>query len=446
MADCTDLDKPSLRPGWPAEVASGLGLRRLGHKVPEPDQVVGGGGQIGPELVALDPDVTQLATPADHLQPAEDLLHLLTNTLAGGVAEMSDGAAVDPAAALGIDVLGDVGRDLESAAAGDEGAGVVVLIGTEREPALAMPPAQAVEHLEPCLAFGGSCRLGEQDVDREAVSVLHQKVTGEVELGFPAFALTRQPGLHVGAGDVSVVGTLLAVEVDLNIAAAALAWGRPPRVALGLALAAEVGAARLEALERGPGLEQGAVNGEVLVGEQVQLTSLVEHGLEEESADVVLQEPVAVLGEGALVESGVLDVEVHEPLEEEIVLEPLAELALAANRIEGDQEAGLEQVLGRDRGPALLGIHLVEDRAQLRKRRLYKRLHAPNRVVGGDELISGDREEGHLAGGAAAHAASWKTWAVTSGRRVAGSLQPRARVRTRAKLFHQPARRALSAA
>jgi hypothetical protein len=43
---------------------------------------------------------------------------------------MSDGAAVDPAAALGIDVLGDVGRDLESAAAGDEVAGVVVLIGT----------------------------------------------------------------------------------------------------------------------------------------------------------------------------------------------------------------------------------------------------------------------------------------------------------------------------
>ena len=72
MAGCTDLDKPFLRPGWPAEVASGLGLRRLGHEVPEPDQVVGSGGQIGPELVALDPDVTQLATPADHLQPAED--------------------------------------------------------------------------------------------------------------------------------------------------------------------------------------------------------------------------------------------------------------------------------------------------------------------------------------------------------------------------------------
>src|SRR5207253_9125734 len=100
-------------------------------------------------------------------------------------------------------------------------------------------------------------------------------------------------------------------------------------------------------------------------------------------------------------------------------------------------------IFGRDRGPALLGIHLVEDGAQLRKRRLYKRLHAPNRVVGGDELISGDREEGHLAGGAAAHAASWKTWAVTSGRRVAGSLQPRARMRTRAKLFHQPASRHL---
>src|SRR5256886_17448723 len=83
----------------------------------------------------------------------------------------------------GLMFWGDVGRDLESAAAGDEVAGVVVLIGTQREPALAMPPAQAVEHLEPCLAFGGSCRLGEQDVDREAVLVLHQKGTGEVGIG-----------------------------------------------------------------------------------------------------------------------------------------------------------------------------------------------------------------------------------------------------------------------
>jgi IclR family acetate operon transcriptional repressor len=151
----------------------------------------------------------------------------------------------------------------------------------------------------------------------------------------------------------------------------------------------------------------------VLVGEQVQLTSLVEHCLEDESADIVLQEPVPVLGKSALVEGGILDVEVQEPLEEEVVLEALAELALAANRVEGHQETGLELVLGRDRGPALLGIHLVKDRAQLRERRLYKRLHAPNGVVGCDELISGDREEGHLAGGAAAHAASWKTWAVT---------------------------------
>src|SRR2546423_5556110 len=102
MPDCRGPGQAVFAPGWPAEVASGLGLRRLGHEVPELDGVVGGGSQIGPELVALDPDVTQLATPADDLQPAEDLLHPLTNTLAGGVAEMSDGAAVDPAAALGL--------------------------------------------------------------------------------------------------------------------------------------------------------------------------------------------------------------------------------------------------------------------------------------------------------------------------------------------------------
>jgi hypothetical protein len=54
-------------------------------------------------------------------------------------------------------------------------------------------------------------------------------------------------------------------------------------------------------------------------------------------------------------------------------------------------------------------------------------------------LISGDREEGHLAGAAAAHAASWKTWAVTK-RETSCWQSTVSRARTCARLFHQPAK------
>jgi hypothetical protein len=90
-------------------------------------------------------------------------------------------------------------------------------------------------------------------------------------------------------------------------------------------------------------------------------------------------------------------------------LESLTELALAANRVEGHQQTSLEQVLGRDRGPTLLGVHLVEDRAQLSQRGIHERLHAPDRMVGWDEFIGADAEERDLAGGPTAHAASWRT-------------------------------------
>jgi hypothetical protein len=100
----------------------------------------------------------------------------------------------------------------------------------------------------------------------------------------------------------------------------------------------------------------------VLAGEQVLLAGEVEHRLEELAADVVLEQALAVLGEGALIEGGILDVHVQEPLEEEVVLKPLAELALTADGIEGHQQAGLEQVLGRDGRTTTFGVHLIEDR------------------------------------------------------------------------------------
>lgn len=60
-----------------------------------------------------------------------------------------------------------------------------------------------------------------------------------------------------------------------------------------------------------------------------------------------------------------------------IIGDLLAELALGADRIERLEQRGLDQLLGRNRGPALLGIRRVEVRAQPVKFRVGPRLIAP---------------------------------------------------------------------
>jgi hypothetical protein len=231
-------------------------------------------------------------------------------------------------------------------------------------------------------------------------------VPGQTELGLAAVALARQPGLGVGGREVGLVRAPLASEVDLLVATAAAGGGRSATAptSFRLPLATQVGLG-LEALERSPGLEQGAVDGEVIVGEQVLLASLPQHGLEEGPGDVVVEQPAPVLGEAGVVEGVLAHIEAQEPLEEEVVLEPLAELTLAPNRVERHQQAALEQVLGRNRRPALGCIHGVEGWRQALESLINHWANAPDRMQGGDEFVGRYRaQHGELALCGTAHA------------------------------------------
>ena len=59
-----------------------------------------------------------------------------------------------------------------------------------------------------------------------------------------------------------------------------------------------------EALQTGRGLDQRAIHGEVLIAEQVPLVGLPDHRVEELPGDVVLQQPLTVLGERRVVKAG----------------------------------------------------------------------------------------------------------------------------------------------
>jgi hypothetical protein len=65
----------------------------------------------------------------------------------------------------------------------------------------------------------------------------------------------------------------------------------------------------------------------------------------------------------------------------------LHEQALAAYAVEHLQQQRAQQVLRRDRGPANLGVELVELRRQLLQHTIDHRPQRPQRMVGGDALF-----------------------------------------------------------
>jgi len=101
------------------------------------------------------------------------------------------------------------------------------------------------------------------------------------------------------------------------------------------------------------------------------------------------------LEKAELVEHGVEDVEADEPLEEQVVLEPLAELAFAPHRVEGLEQHRFQQMLWRDRRTADVGVHRVELRRERGERAVHDRPDLADRVSQGDQRIRRHRAE-HL--------------------------------------------------
>src|SRR4029450_7770715 len=124
---------------------------------------------------------------------------------------------------------------------------VVSLVGPELD---APAPRAAVEHGKRRFPFrrpGGARKRG---IERKAVAVLHQDVPHEAQPALAAVGLAVEPRVGIGGRGVALVRALLLAEVALAVAP------RPRRRARAVL--------RPEALHRRPGLDQRAVDREVL--------------------------------------------------------------------------------------------------------------------------------------------------------------------------------------
>jgi len=74
----------------------------------------------------------------------------------------------------------------------------------------------------------------------------------------------------------------------------------------------------------------------------------------------MLEQPPPIAAKRAMVEGGLVPVQVEELAKQQVIVQLLAEHPLAAHRIQRHQQRGLQQSLRRDRGSTHFTVHLLE--------------------------------------------------------------------------------------
>ena len=143
----------------------------------------------------------------------------------------------------------------------------------------------------------------------------------------------------------------------------------------------------LEALVAGPGLDQGAVHREVLGGKQLAGPGLRQHLLEEGLGDLAFQQAIAVLGEHGHVPHRIVDVQIHEPTEEQVVLELLHQLPLGANRVKRLQQQRPQQPFRGNGVPPRRRVEFGKQWVHRPERPVDHGADRPQRVIGGNPLL-----------------------------------------------------------
>ena len=187
------------------------------------------------------------------------------------------------------------------------------------------------------------------------------------QLRFVSTCFAKQPRLRIRLGLVSLVPPLLASEIDAGVA-------RVVRRRLGLIL-------RLKALLARPRLDQRAVHREVLLRQEPLLPGLLQDGIEEAHVDLAAQKPRTVLRVHRRIPHAVVHSQAHEPAVEDVEVELLHQLPLAADRVQHLQYRSSDQLLRRNRRPADARVQPLKHRRHLLQRRVDQHADRTQRVI-----------------------------------------------------------------
>jgi len=143
-------------------------------------------------------------------------------------------------------------------------------------------------------------------------------------------------------------------------------------------------------------LDERAVHAEVLARQQPALLGHLHRGVEQFGDGVMLDQPVAVLAEHRVVPNRVLDGQADEPAEQQVVLDLLDQLPLAAHAVQHLQQHGAHELLRSDARTIALDVGFVHSRepgVHLRQRVVDPLPDRTQRMLGRHEVLQPDRAE-----------------------------------------------------
>lgn len=345
-------------------------------------QSVGAGHEVAPGLRSFSAPIPAAPQAAHRFHPAKDFFDPLANALAGLETAPGRRAPIQ-AGEVHPRFARRMRRDRSLATPVHEVLAMIPLVGPHRFGGHAFVQLLVRVHLAQ-----GHHRLGfgdgvvEREVGAQAVPVLHQEVAAKTQPGCFALRLAIQHALRIRRALVRGVAALFPAEVHARIAGIL--------VLRGLDLGGISPVLAHEAFEAGPRFDERAVGGEMRVAAPAFLAAQVIDLGEEELGHVGGQDALVVLGEDAVVKAAFAELPVQKPEPEQIVAELFAEEAFAAHGVEGGEHAGLEELLGRDAGPAQFLVELVEEGRELLEHEVHAALDGAQRMVGGHALVEVD--------------------------------------------------------
>ena len=244
-------------------------------------------------------------------------------------------------------------RNVHGHAGIDELLRVVAFVCPQRD--FAIRPIQGLscisDHGLRRFTFGITIGRGHHGAGDQAVTVVAQGVAHETQLA-GGVALAVQPRVGICLGFMRFVAALLAFEIPAITVGVIVVLGH-------------------KTLVPGPGLDERAIDAEVLARQQVPLLSDCHHFVEELDDGVMLDEPLAILGEHRGHPNGIVHGQADEPAKQQVVLHLFHQLALRANAVQHLQQHGAQQLLRGNAGPTTLDlglVHAAKQRSQLRQR------------------------------------------------------------------------------
>lgn len=193
-----------------------------------------------------------------------------------------------------------------------------------------------------------------REVRTQAMTVLQQQVRPETQQGILAPGLPIKHILRIGGAPVRSYATLFPVEVDRRMAAV-FVLGRLHLGRLDAVLADE-------ALQAGPRTRS--------MPKTVKFSSLIQPSWqgafldlgEEEPSHLSREDVLVIVSKDATIGAPLTERPVRELKPEQVIAELFAEELFAEDAVKGGEQAGLEQLSGRDAGAAFFRAEIVEQR------------------------------------------------------------------------------------